>query len=242
MKYKIVFSYDGANYYGFAKQPNKKTIQGELERVFSLILNQKIIIKSSGRTDRGVHALAQVADFECDKILDNNKVLHQINKALNKDIFVKSLAKVPLNFSSRLSSKKKVYEYRINIKEYNPLKRNYECFLNKLSNLDEMIEASQLFVGKHNFKNFTSKETDVFNFVREIFEIKVKKTSSNIVFTFNGDGFMRYEIRKIMGLLMEIGKGNMSKYIVLKNLDTSSRHILIYQAPPQGLYLKKVIY
>src|SRR5574344_1292665 len=103
MKYKIVFSYDGANYYGFAKQPNKKTIQGELERVFSLILNQKIIIKSSGRTDRGVHALAQVADFECDKILDNNKVLHQINKALNKDIFVKSLAKVPLNFSSRLS-------------------------------------------------------------------------------------------------------------------------------------------
>lgn len=242
MKYKIVFSYDGTNYYGFAKQPNKKTIQGELERVFSLILNQKIIIKSSGRTDKGVHALVQVADFECDKVLDKDKVLHQINKAINKDIFIKSLVKVPLNFSSRLSAKKKVYEYRINIKEYNPLKRNYECYINKLSNLEDMIEASQLFVGKHDFKNFTSKESDIFNFVREIFEIKVKKTSSMIIFTFVGDGFMRYEIRKIMGLLIEIGKNNLSQDLVLMNLDTSSRNILIYQAPPQGLYLKKVIY
>jgi tRNA pseudouridine38-40 synthase len=242
MKYKIVFSYDGSNYYGFAKQVNEVTIQGELERCFSLILNQKIIIKSSGRTDRGVHALAQVADFTCNETLDTQKVLYQINKVLNKDIYVKSLVKVPSNFSSRLNCKKKVYEYRINIKEYNPLKRNYECYMNRLTNIDEMIEASQLFIGKHNFENFTSKETDTFDFVREIFDIQIKRTSSKIVVRFIGDGFMRYEIRKIMGALFEIGKGNLTKDYIVENLDPKTRHISIFQAPGHGLYLIKVIY
>ena len=158
MKYKIVFSYDGSAFLGYAKQPNLKTIQGELEKNLSLILNENIILSASGRTDKGVHAFNQVASFSTTKKIENqDKFLHSINKLLNEEIYVKKISKVNDNFDARFSAKKKEYHYLINLGEFNPLLRKYEFFINnKEFDLTKFIEGSKLFIGEHNFMNFCS--------------------------------------------------------------------------------------
>jgi len=242
-RYKITFSYDGTNYFGYAKQVNEVSIQGEIERCLCCILNENITIYASGRTDKGVHALKQVADFETSKTInDKNKFLYSLNKMINKDIYVKSINKVSSNFSSRLDVKEKTYLYLINIGDYNPLKRNFELYENRIINYPLMVEASKIFVGKHDFKNFTSKDEDQDDFIREIFKIELKKNSKNISIKFSGNGFMRYEIRKIVGVLLEVGKNKLTINDVKKLFDTKEREIVNYQAEPHGLYLYDVKY
>ena len=203
-RYKIVFSYDGSLFFGYAKQIDKRTIQGEIEKVLSTIFCSNITIYASGRTDKGVHAYAQVADFVLDKKIKNiDKTLSSINKLLPGDIYVKELRKVNNNFSSRFNAKSKEYEYIINYKNYNPLKRNYELFDNKIINIDNIKSMSKLFIG---------------------------------------DGFMRYEIRKIVGTLIECGKNRLSENEILYYLNNEKRIIINYTAIPNGLYLKKVRY
>ena len=107
MRYKIIFSYDGSDYFGYAKQPNKKTIQGEIEGVLATIFQKEVGIFASGRTDKGVHALNQVAHFDLDKEVDLEKLLTSINKLLPDDIFVKKIEKVEENFHSRFSANQK---------------------------------------------------------------------------------------------------------------------------------------
>ena len=243
-RYKIVFSYDGSLFFGYAKQIDKRTIQGEIEKVLSTIFCSNITIYASGRTDKGVHAYAQVADFVLDKkIINIDKTLSSINKLLPGDIYVKELRKVNNNFSARFNAKSKEYEYIINYKNYDPLKRNYELFDNKIINIDNIKSMSKLFIGTHNFKNFTSKEQDEFNFVRTIFDIKIKNyKDGHLKLTFIGDGFMRYEIRKIVGTLIECGKNRLSENEILYYLNNEKRIIINYTAIPNGLYLKKVRY
>ncbi len=243
-RYKIVFSYDGSNFFGYAKQVNKRTIQEEIEKVLSKIFNETVTIYSSGRTDKGVHAINQVADFTLSKrIIDINKTLNSINKLLCKDIYIKKLSKVNLNFSSRFNCINKEYEYVINYKNYNPLRRNYELFDNKIVDINKMKECSKLFIGTHNFQNFTSKESDENNFIRTIFDIKFKnKLDGHLLITFIGDGFMRYEIRKIVATLIECGKQKINEEDILYYLNNEKRIIINYTANPCGLYLKKVRY
>lgn len=241
MKYKINFSYDGTNYYGYAKQVDKITIQEEIETKLSKILNTTVKIYASGRTDKKVHAIEQVADFSIDKEVDCNKLKIQLNKLLNTDIHINYIQKVSDNFSSRFSVKKKTYIYIINPAEPTPFLRNYEFFENRID-LNKIKECLNLFKGKHNFQNFTSKETDENNFVRIIYDFKVLVREGKYIFKITGDGFMKYMVRKIMGVLIEIGKGNLSTEYIKQNLDTISRNIVTYTAEPQALYLFKIYY
>lgn len=242
-RYKIVFSYDGTNFFGYAKQVDKRTIQGEIEAVLSKILNSNILIYASGRTDKGVHAYSQVADFIIDFKIDTNRILKSMNKLLPEDIYIKKLVKVNTNFSSRFNAISKEYEYVINYKKYDCLRRNYELFDDKISNIEKIIECSKLFIGTHNFQNFTSKESDENNFVRTIFDINIKnKRDGHLIISFIGNGFMRYEIRKIVGTLIECGKDKIGKDDILYYLNNEKRIIINYTASPNGLYLKKVRY
>ena len=167
MKYKLNFSYDGTNYFGYAKQVDKITLQEEVETKLSKILNSKIKIYASGRTDKKVHAIEQVADFTIDKDIDCNKLKIQLNKILNDDIHINNIEKVSEEFSSRFSAKKKTYIYIINHAEPTPFLRNYEFFENRID-LNKIKECLSLFKGKHNFQNFTSKKSDEDNFIRTI--------------------------------------------------------------------------
>lgn len=244
MKYKLTFSYDGSLFYGYAKQPNLKTVQGAIESKLSLILNTQIIISASGRTDRGVHAFNQVASFECDKeITDLSRLTISLNKLFAGEIFIKDIKKVKEDFDARYSAKKKAYLYLINIGEYSPFKKNYFLQINAdLLNISKMKKASKLFFGQHNFQNFCSKDNDEAGFIREIYSISFKKVNDILEVKFSGNGFMRYEVRKIMGVLIEIGKGNLNEDYIQDNLTKKERSIVPYTAAPQGLYLFRVYY
>ena len=245
MKYKIVFSYDGSAFLGYAKQPNLKTIQGELEKNLSLILNETIILSASGRTDKGVHALNQVASFNVSKvILNKDKFLHSINKLLNEEIYVKKLVKVSESFDARFSAKKKEYRYYINLGEFNPLLRKYELFINnKDFDVNRFIDGSKIFIGEHNFINFCSKDEDKDGFIRTIYDIKVIKKKKRLEISLIANGFMRYEVRKIIGTLIYYAQNKISIEKINDYLSkTEKRDIVPFTASPVGLYLYKVYY
>lgn len=247
--YKITFSYDGSSFFGYQIQNDKRSVEEEIEKALSIILNiNNIKIYSSGRTDKGVHAINQVANFfTLKKINDLSLFLYKINKLLPKDIYIKKIKEVSLLFSARLSSIKKEYYYLINYKEYDPLKRNYELYKSNID-LNKIKEVITLFKGEHNFINFTSKKEDKLNnYVRTIFDIEISKINNKYLkLTFIGNGFMRYEIRKIVGTILAYNDNKITLKKIKEYLDDSNnennRKIINYQAPSEGLYLYKVYY
>lgn len=240
-KYKMIFSYDGSSFFGYAKQVNKRSVEEEIENILSKILNKKIRIYASGRTDKGVHALNQVATFSFDKLLDANRIKHSLNSLLSKDIYIKKLNKVKNSFEVRYSLHYKIYEYIINKKEYNPLKRNYEIFLKDFSS-SKIKKIISLFIGKKSFINFTAKKEDEDNFIREIYDIKLKENKEYLKIIFIGNGFMRYQIRKIVGTLIAYEEDKINIDKINYYLSSLKRDIVPFSAPPEALYLKKVVY
>lgn len=241
-RYKIIFSYDGSPFFGYAKQPNTFTVQSEIERVLNIILNTNIKIFASGRTDKGVHAINQVAHFDSEnQIEDLNKFLISMNKLIDKAIYIRSINEVDESFHARFSAKGKIYVYFINFGDYSPILRNYELNLKGID-ISKIIYATKFFIGKMNFQNFTSKEEDDDNFIREIFDISYEMKANRLIMYFKGDGFMKYEIRKIVGTLIEFAKGKIDEEFIISHLNSSIRNIVSFQAPAKGLYLKEVIY
>ncbi len=240
-RYKMIISYDGSNFYGYQKQPSKRTIQGEIEKVLSMILSEDIKLISAGRTDKGVHAYYQVGVFDTNKKIDLYKFLYSLNKLLPEDIFIRKISRCKNDFNPRFNVKYKIYEYYINYKEYNPLKRNYELFY-KTFNKEKIESILPLFIGKKDFKNFTSKEEDNDLFYRTIYDLKLIKTKSGYKFVFKGNGFMRYEIRKIVGTILAYNDNKISIEEIKNYLYKKERDIVPFQVDSKGLYLKKVIY
>lgn len=242
-RYKLIISYDGSTFYGYQKQPNKRSVQEEIENTLSQLLNfEEIKLLSAGRTDRGVHATYQVGVFDTIKdIKDLSKFKYSINCLLPKDIYIKEVSKCPNDFMPRFEVKYKIYEYYLNNKEYDPLKRNYELYYPKF-NKDKVNSILNLFIGYKNFQNFTSKEVDEDNFYRNIMDLKLVKTSSGYKFVFKGDGFMRYEIRKIVGTILAFNDNKISKEEIEDYLNKEKRDIIPFQIDAKGLYLTKIVF
>lgn len=236
----MTFSYDGYLYSGYQKQNDKPSIQEEIERVLSKIFNEKIKIYSSGRTDRGVHAINQTAHFDS-KMMDINKLKHSINSLINDDIYIKKIKKVKDNFHARYDVKRKEYIYKINIGEYNTIKRNYVYQYNKDLNIEEMNKAIKLFLGEHDFKSFSTDTNDK-DTIRTIYEVKITQNKKEITISFIGNGFLRYMVRNMVGLLIEIGSGKRKYDCVVEILKDKNRSSSGIKAPSQGLYLKNVKY
>ena len=168
MRYLITFSYDGSNFNGFSKQDGLRTIQGEMENVLKFINNGETKIVGSGRTDRGVHAIKQVCHVDILVNITEYKLKCAMNSLLPKDIHVISTKVVDNNFHARYMVKEKVYEYKLNMGEYNPIERNYVYQFNKKLDVDKMISASKYLIGVHDFKAFTPNKDIRNNYVREI--------------------------------------------------------------------------
>ena len=208
MRYKIEFSYDGTNFNGYQLQPNLRTVQGELEKAVSYLNRQTYTqVQSSGRTDKGVHALGQVAhfDLEIDTTLD--KIKRGLNSNLPEDIHVISVRKVDEDFHARFSVKKKEYVYRISVGEYDPIMRNYVYQYNRELDIDKMKLAIKYFEGEHDFTSFVSSEDIRENKVRTIIKTDIKKKKDIIEIIFQADGFMKYQVRNMVGLLLYVGSG-----------------------------------
>lgn len=235
-------SYDGTLFVGWQIQPNGRSVQEEIENVISKILNVKTKIYGSGRTDAMVHALGQTFHFDVNKDnIDIGKLRYSINSLLPEDIHINSLVKVDTNFHARFMAKNKTYEYILNEGEYNVFERNYVFQFLRPLDINKMIEASKLFVGKHCFKGFTAKEEDEDNFIREIYSFEIFEENNKVHFIISGNGFMRYMVRNIVGTLIEIGLEKIDKsYIenIFKNTNLKTQ----YRSKANGLYLVKVDY
>lgn len=242
MRYLITFSYDGTNYQGYQKQKNKCTIQDNIEMNLSKIFNRQILISASGRTDSGVHAYNQKAHFDIDKEIDTEKIRNSLNKLTNNDIYIKRVEKVDDNFHARFDVLEKEYVYKINLGEYNPIDKNFIYQYNKFLDIEKMKEATKYFIGTHNFKAVTKIDSSKNDFVRTIYDIDFNIKESILEITFRGNGFLRYMVRNIVGLLIEVGNGKRKVEeieIILKSEDRMQSGIT---APPEGLYLKNVKY
>ena len=243
MRYKITFSYDGSNFNGYQVQPNLRTVEGCLENAISY-LNKQIPTKvhSSGRTDAKVHALGQVAHFD----LTINNTLEKIKRGLNSnlpdDIHIIKVELVSEDFHARYSVKKKEYIYKINIGEYNPIERNYVYQYNKSLDIMEMKKAIKYFEGEHDFTSFVSSEDVRENKVRKIIKTDIKLKKDILEITFQGNGFMKYQVRNMVGLLISIGEHKKKVEDVSKILANKNRSQKFKTAAPEGLYLKKVWY
>lgn len=243
MRYLITFSYDGTNYSGYQIQPNKNTVQKNIENALAKInSNNKVTIHATGRTDAHVHAINQKAHFDLDKNIDVNILKNSLNKLINDDIYIKNIEIVDNDFHARFNVKKKEYMYIINIGEYNPIERNYVYQYNKPLDIDRMKEVIQYFVGEHNFKSFTKIDDKPDNFIRTIYETNIVVEDSKIYINFIGNGFLRYMVRNMVGTLINIGEHKIVPNDIKKIIEKEDRTEAGITAPPNGLYLKNIYY
>ena len=243
MKILAKVSYLGTNYHGWQIQPNGLTIQEVIEKTISKILNTPTKIYGSGRTDAGVHATGQTFHFETDKEdLDLARFKYSLNSLLPDDISINSLEVVGEDFHARYSAKRKHYQYRIYTGKKNPFVYQTSLYYPYDLNINLFVEALGYFGGKHNFQNFTSKEEDEDNYVRNIYQTNTKFDDDMIIVDIIGDGFMRYMIRDIIGTCLAVASKKEDLTYISDRLDNPNSSHTAYRASPEGLFLIDVIY
>ena len=243
MRYLITFSYDGTNFNGYQRQEGLRTIQEEMEKALKIINGGKdTIINSSGRTDRGVHAKCQKAHVDIDVKITPYKLMRALNSNLPGDIYVISTEVVDKDFHARYMVKEKEYQYLMNIGEYDPCMRNLVYQYCKKIDVDEMKEAIKYFEGTHNFKSFTPNRDKRENYVRTITYANITLKDNILTFTFRGNGFIKYQVRNMIGYLIRVGEHKKKKEDIPKILEGCDRRLASITAHSEGLYLTKVVY
>lgn len=242
--YKAVLQYDGTRYDGWQKQENtEKTIQGKLELLLSRIAGLPVQVHGSGRTDAGVHAMGQVANFCMDTTLSTEELRAKINSYLPTDILVVSLEPVSERFHSRLNAKRKTYVYRMAQPGYqNVFLRNYVTFLEEPVDVERMREAANLLLGEHDFKSFCTKKRMKKTTVRRMDAITIEEKDGLITIRYTGNGFLYHMVRILTGTLMEVGTGQRSVQEIPGILAKKDRQAAGFLMPAQGLFLEKVEY
>lgn len=238
MRYLIKFSYDGTKFHGFQRQNDVKNVQGTLENVLSKVLGANILIKGSGRTDAGVHAIMQCAHFDYEGKI-NNSDIDKINILLNNEIVVNKICNVKNDFHARHDVKEKVYVYKINNGKY---KKEYEGYYYQIKydlDMKKMKKACKLLVGTYDYHNFVSGYRD--DYTSTIYKIKIKKYGDILTFKFVGIGFYRYMVRHLVGALLDVGKGKVDIHVIENMLDKDINKTLSV-VPAEGLYLEKIKY
>ena len=244
MRYLFKISYDGSAYFGYQRQRGLKTVQEQLENALQIINNgKKTAIVSTGRTDKGVHALSQYAHADIDINITEHKLKRAMNSNLPNDIHVISVEEVDNNFHARYNVKNKEYRYYINMGEYNPIERNYVFQYNYKLNMEKMKEAIKYLEGEHDFRAFVTENKEKENCIRIIEQAIINQIENNkIEFIFKGNGFLRYQVRNMVGILIRVGEEKIEPIKVKEILESKDRTRNGKTAPAEGLYLTKVTY
>lgn len=235
---KIDIEYDGTEFHGWQYQPDKRTVQGELENALQNIFNTRIRITGAGRTDAGVHALGQVAHFEVDAPFDLERLRSAINATTGDDVHIKDIQYAADDFHSRFSALSKVYHYNITLTP-SPCRIRYHWFVKYRLDLSRIREALDYFIGEHDFKCFSADDHKD-NTVCTIFHMNLTDEFERIIITVEGNRFLRKMVRGIIGFLIDIGRSRYSPQDILKALDGTCFDN--YFAPPHGLFLMEVRY
>ena len=240
MRYLIRFSYDGSNFKGYQRQDGYRTVQEELEIAATKVNNLKEVkIVAVSRTDRGVHALDQVAHLDMDVSITPYKLKRALNSNISDEIHINSVKEVSDDYFSRYHVLSKEYHYYINMGEFNPIMRNYvyqHCYP---LNVSKMRDAIQFFKGEHDFRAFVTENRVKDNCVRCIYDVSIEEKNNILDIKFVGNGFLRYQVRNMVGALIKVGTGKIEPFGVKEILDSKVRGKNGATAKPCGLYLVK---
>ncbi|MEA3344017.1 MAG: tRNA pseudouridine(38-40) synthase TruA [archaeon] len=242
--FKIIIEYDGTSYHGWQRQKNEHTIQEEIEKTLLTMTGKKTVLTASGRTEAGVHALGQVANFTCDTSLSPQAFLNGLNSLTKDDIIIISCDIVDENFHSRFDAKSKTYNYRIlNRNLPVAINRQYAWFIRKTLDLVSMRHAARHIIGTHDFKAFEGTGSPRSHTTRCVMKADiVEQENGFIVFEIEADGFLRFMVRNIVGTLVDVGLGKITTNDFKKILLSKNRSMAGATAPPHGLFLMKVKY
>ncbi|HCC07174.1 MAG TPA: tRNA pseudouridine(38-40) synthase TruA [Clostridiales bacterium] len=242
--YRLQIQYDGGKYKGWQRLgDDDNTIQGKIEHILSEMIGRKIEIIGSSRTDAGVHALAQIANFKIAEKLDADKVKDYLNKYLPMDICVNEVDEASENFHARFNVKNKTYLYKIWNKECtNPFMRKYSMYVKEKLDLEKMILATKYLIGEHDFTAFTNAKSKTKSKVRTIESIAINDVDGFIEIRLRGDGFLHNMARRVVGTLIDIGVGRKKADEIPKIFESGKRDQTGDMADACGLYLEKVRY
>jgi len=258
---RLIISYDGTDFHGWQRQPNALTVQGCLESAIEKILGEKVQVHGSGRTDAGVHALYQVANFKTDCFIPCENLLKALNNFLQPTVRVKDIREVPPCFQARHDARSKTYRYRIlQAPVASPFLNRYVWHYPFPLDVGRMAQAAKLFEGEHDFTSFAAAEGGAgkesipddsvappkteMTMVRKVLASRVfcRPRTSVLVYEVTGNGFLHHMVRNIVGTLVEVGRGKLKPSDMLRILNARDRALAGPTAPAQGLCLVKVSY
>ncbi len=241
---KLTIEYDGKDFNGWQKQPDKLNIQGSIENAIKQITGEEVELYASGRTDAGVHSWGQVANFKTESNLPIEKFPIAINTKLKKSIRIIKAEEVDERFHSRLSCKRKTYRYVINNSEFaSAIYRNLETHIPQKLNIEKMKEAVKYFEGEHDFKAFKASGTSSKSSVRTIYKAEVKEMPNNRIYIeLTGNGFLYNMVRIIAGTLVDVGLEKTKPEDIQNIIKQGKRDLAGKTLPPNGLYLLNVEY
>ncbi len=241
---RILLQYDGSRYQGWQKQVSTdNTIQGKLETLLTKMCGEPIEVQASGRTDAGVHARGQVANFHTGSTMELGQMQAYMNQYLPEDIAVLQVTEAAPRFHSRLNACGKKYRYLlVNSAVQDVFLRKYAWQYPEKLNLEEMRKATQFLCGEHDFKAFTSTKKSKKSTVRNLYQITIEQRGDVLEFTFEGNGFLHHMVRILMGTLLEVGTGQRKAESIPELFAEGRRADSGILVPAKGLTLLEVYY
>jgi len=240
MRFLACIQYDGSDFYGFQRLNNERSVQNELERVLTKINKDGVIVKGAGRTDRGVHAKAQMCHFDLNINITEIGLKKAMNSLLPSDVYVNYIKSVDNDFHARFLVKKKVYTYVINMGEYDAINDKYLYNYSHKLDIKLMRKAAKMLIGAHSYKAFVSGERGSYNSI--IYNIKFKVDKDKLYISFIGTSFYRYMVRNLVGVLIMVGSNKLNLVTLKRMLSTGERLINYITVPSNGLYLEDIEY
>ena len=238
---KLTIEYDGKDFNGWQKQPDKLNIQGTIEKAIEAVTGEVTELNASGRTDAGVHAIGQVANFKTNSKIPIEKIPVALNTKLKKTIRIINAEEVDERFHSRLSCKRKTYRYVINNSEFSSaLYRNLECHIPQKLNIEKMQEAAKYFEGEHDFKAFTTAKKSK-STVRDIKDVEITTDGDSCEIRITADDFLHNMARYMIGMLLDVGSG-LKKVEDVENIMAGKDVVMSLPAESYGLFLESVLY
>ena len=240
---RILVAYDGSAFYGWQRQDGFETVQEALEEALLALTGEHITIRGSGRTDTGVHALGQVANFHIESRLNDNRLWHALNAYLPSGVTIRSLETCRDDFHAQYDACGKRYIYLVRTHRYPlPFGQSFTHFIRDPLDLAAMRAAAEVLSGTHDFRAFSNAGSPRKTSVRRVSTIRILARRESLAFVVSGSGFLYRMVRVIAGTLLEVGRGKLSPEKVAEILESGDRKLAGATAPAEGLYLLSVRY